>query len=293
MVAYAGNFDWWRQSPAWTGEQGIPASMEFLPGRTPPIFADIAALAKGGDDDVETGVEISPERAHAAIRQIMPDNIFTQSMGMGYKMATENVDREVLDPLDKSLVEKLKSVPFVRKYIGFTSPHASAADLVEEAGAEARGPQVRINRQVDRFATEIAQGTEGRTMESAAKWISQEVPPEMRTAALEKLTDSVSLSKFYSASKYDDSRIYLPSRKWWSHVASQPPAARAKLVAEQVAAMSNLSDDGQRKKAKQAFISIMGVVPGFMPNPNSNPQYYLYLNREFQRQGIKLEDFTR
>lgn len=283
LIAYGANFDWWRQAPAWMGEQGIPARMEFTE-ETPVFFRDLAEAAEGTAD-------ISPARMSAAISQVVPENIFTNLLGAGYRAATTGIERDMLEPMEKELIQQLREFPGSRRFIGITSPHGRFADEIREVGAEARGEQVQVTRQVDAFSERIVKGVEGVTMESATNWIQQEVPFEQQTQAVERLVNNIALEKVFEGIKYQENRIYLPTRRWWKQVSAQPPAARAKLLVEHISAMQNIDGDEQRKSAKQIIGAVMGTVPGF--NPKTSPEFAMGLKRELELQGIPPNEFFK
>ena len=282
-MSLAGNFDWWRQSPVWMGEQGIPARMEFTE-ETPPFFRDVANAAEGI-------VDLSPARMESAARQVIPENIFTNMMGAGYKEATSGIERDLLEPMEKEMIEKIKEFPGARRFLGFTSPNGRFADEIREIGAEARGQQVQVSRQVDAFTDRISAGVEGVTMESAATWIQQEVPFERREIALKRLVRGVELEKIFKRLKYDEQQTHLPSRRWWRQVAVAPATARAKLLVEHVSAMQNIDGDKQRKEAKKVLGAVMSTIPGFLPDAKTNPEYAIALKRELELHKISPREF--
>lgn len=270
LIAYKGNYDWWRDSPVWTGEQGIPAEMEFEAGETSEAARDIGQV---------TGM--SPARLEGAMRQVFPSNIFTLGMGQGYRMMTQDVERDQLDPIEKSMVEQIQAMPFARRFTFLTSPHAREADAINESMEEAKAPQVQINRNIDNLSQRVGQGD--LEVADALEWVRQEVPTEVQSKAASRLIDQIKIQEVQKSLGYTGGR-HLPSNRWWSRLSAAPAAAKAKELTSHMGAINNLENEKEKKEAKRMMQAMMSQVPGF--SPEKNKEFAFYLHREMERQGL-------
>lgn len=114
-LGYMFNKDFWVNDDIWKGREVSPQN-EFYVGDTPKALIDMAqGLSK-------IGVEMSPARAEAAIRRVIPTNPLATLMGAGYEQVTTGMDKKDKRKLDKHIWQKVTQTPGVRKYMRSTWP---------------------------------------------------------------------------------------------------------------------------------------------------------------------------
>jgi hypothetical protein len=115
LIGYALNFNFWREDKIWKGREVSPFK-EFYEGRTPEFYGDLAKGLK------EVGIDLSPERLHQSLQQVMPRNLFSSLMGGVYEQATAALSKKDKQELDKKTYDHLSKYPFIRKYFRSTYP---------------------------------------------------------------------------------------------------------------------------------------------------------------------------
>lgn len=115
LIGYALNINFWKEDKIWKGREVSPYK-EVYEGRTPEFYAD---LAKGLN---KIGVELSPERMHQSLQQVMPRSLLTSLMGGAYEGVTAALSKEDKQKLDKMTYDHWSKLPGVRKYFRATYP---------------------------------------------------------------------------------------------------------------------------------------------------------------------------
>ncbi len=129
LIGYALNINFWKEDKIWKGREVSPYK-EVYEGRTPEFYAD---LAKGLN---EIEIDLSPERMHQSLQQVMPRSLLTSLMGGAYESVTAALSKEDKEKLDKMTYEHWSKLPGVRKYFRATYPSKTDYQKVFEQAVD-------------------------------------------------------------------------------------------------------------------------------------------------------------
>jgi len=141
ITGYKNNVNLFYQEAIWYGDElGKDKSEEYYIGRTPERFIEWGKL---------TGM--SPERTRYATQQfITGSNMFGTILGEGLDYMVADLDKEIKTELNKTTSEKVKNMPFARRFIGETSPY-SRESSAKTAQQEINREQTKNDHELDRI----------------------------------------------------------------------------------------------------------------------------------------------
>lgn len=115
LIGYGLNVNFWKEDKIWKGRKVSPYK-EVYEGRTPKAYVDLAKKLN------DIGIDLSPERMHQSLQQVLPKSLLSSAMGGAYEQITSALSKEDRQELNRMTYEHWSKLPFIRKYVRATYP---------------------------------------------------------------------------------------------------------------------------------------------------------------------------
>ena len=217
-ASYAANYDFWRDEAIWQGPHVPPQQEVYRYPRkeTPLVWVRLSEILD------KLGVDASPVRMQGALRAVLPQNPYSDSMGMAFRYLLEGVPRTVQEMPDGEL---LLQVPIIRRAVHMGHPLA-AMEAAREQQETLSGVKLQLAQTVDRMAAEFARGELPGGERSVRAWLEAQ-PLEYRQNLLRRFRERVRFEKVRPEIVRATEAYGVPSPSVWLSMRELDPETRA------------------------------------------------------------------
>jgi hypothetical protein len=211
-ASYVTNYDFWKNGPAWQGKKVNPEAEiipEFKANATPGVFK------------LAGGMGLSPERARAALGQVMPRNVYTSLLGEGVQAFMEGAtDYEKAQATELMLTH----VAGISGVVKLTHPFSAEIAEIDKAERENNTTEGKQFNTIGQFIFRDA-NKQGNAEDEFKAWVKMQ-PPEDVEGLVKQFTHRYVTDKVFRELKTSDG---IPSRNWWAATSAADPKVRGQL----------------------------------------------------------------
>ena len=236
-LTYGFNKDFWTNEDVWRGTEQSDKTQEYT-DRTPPVYVKGAEILKKA-----TGIEVSPERARAALSNVFTrNNPYSELVGMGINEAMGEMTEA---DRNKVSAQILQQIPGVRKFLGSTNPNYRLLRQAGDIGKEENTRRTMQHRGLDALIKPYyEQESMGyKPSKDPVKDYIRKQPKEDQKRLIDRFVN-------YGRT------IDLPNKSWWMMVGGMTPESRAEAFYNEY---KKKPPDEQKEMERQAF-SLQGFV---------------------------------
>ena len=296
FMAIAANLDMWRNDQIWRGREGIPKHMERqLTGENPTstLAVDIGRAIGPPLQDVEPlDAFSSPKRLEVATRSLIPQNVWTDMVGWGYKGLMHGMSDEQNTAVTESFMQQLAEFPFSRRFVSETHPLVSSLDNIRARQKEASGEvwELQENIKVMMEGMKKESGLRrltGRNIDEVSTWIEKQPILHQETLAT-YATNTIKLDAIFKELNLAE-MPGMPQRDELLLLTGEDVQTRAMIFMDYYTdakedVRSEVAGDRRTGRKKiRALDNVMALVPGF-----SSRRMALALEKVARERGVAL-----
>lgn len=279
ITAIAANYDYWRNRKVWPSDDVLPGQevkrpVSPLTGRVTRERGErlTSAFAEdiGGLLPEELALS-SPARIDTAIRSLIPRNMYTDAMGLGYEALTGQLPDQVISD---STIEMMANAPFGRRVFGITHPSGTIIEGLDKARRQAAGEQQTVEDRLDLMFNQMKRKEV--SVQTVQTWINSH-PPQVRQMLGTRFQNQQQIQKYTRLFAIEG----LPKRDAWITLMTLPPRARVIKVVEWVENARGWENSGQQIRAIR---TLWRNLPGL-----NTAETRKALAQEIELRGIKKE----
>ena len=255
----------WRGSPALS-----PRNQYYTyPSRpTGPLAVDMGNL-----------LNESPAQLEVATRSLLPSNIYTNAVGLGYATMTEGVPQHILDA---EMAEFMSMMPFSRRLLGVTHPFTRERTTVEGLTTEEADATIAAERQVDEMTFRMFNEPGSISDDTFRQFVANQrsSDPFFGEKLQRRHDDLREMLQIFDRTGYDDI-LGTPGRSFWFSLQSAPPVIRATSYAQQWDMTYADPDSNNGASRRRVLIQMLRRTPGFDSRAGGqSPEFAAILNEE-------------
>lgn len=274
-VALFGNYNWWQGQEIWKGDENIDPLQKLR--EYPDVPTSVMAVDTANIIAKFTGntIKLPPAQLQGAVEQVIPQNVYTDIMGLGYQAATRGLD----DLMSKTTLEMLGRAPIISAVTGFTNQFNRTQTGIQQATLERGGIVAAQDRELDNMLAHSQANPRKTSAKDVSDYINSQTSAEDRARLYDRMQRTMAVQSIFA--KYDLNEVTNgPGPVWWIQLSGADREVRAQMFVEEW--KDAVHDDTAGKRRLQSMRELTLQMPGF-----KEAEFRRDLDRRIRQLGLE------